>query len=130
MSLKDITASVQSQVMDIEAGVRTKKKNLKVSSDKKTKTGTKSVKDKPGNVMKRPAACMKTRSKDDDSLIYRPVKDWKTPRYYGETTIYTDTRSKEWRIKPGCGRRDHMKFVFGKKPREQWANVVKCVKEV
>ena len=81
MSLKDITASVQSQVMDNEAGVRTKKKNLKVSSDKKTNTDTKSVKDKPSNVIKkRPAACMKTRSTDDDSLICRPAKTWKTPR--------------------------------------------------
>ena len=127
MSLKDITASVQSQVMDNEAGVRTKKKNL----NKKTNTGTKSVKDKPGNVIKkRPAAYMKTRSTDDDSLIYRPAKTWKTPRYYGEQTIYTDTINKVWRIKPGCGRRDHKKIGFGKKPREQWAKVVEHVKGV
>ena len=123
MSLKDITASVQSQVMDNEAGVGTKKKKLKVSN-----TGTKSVKDKPGNVIKkRPAAYMKKRS-TDDALIYRPAKT--TPRYYGEQTIYTDTITKKWRIKPGCGRRDHKMIAFGKKPREQWAKVVEWVKEL
>ena len=71
---------------------------------------------------------MKTRSRDDDSLTDRPAKT--KPRYYGEQTIYTDTIKQVWRIKPGCGRRDHKMIAFGKKPREQWAKVVEHVKGV
>jgi len=105
-------------------------KSVKKKTKKETKKETKSVKDKAGSVMKRPAARTSTRSKDDDSLIYRPVKDSSSPRYYGEITIYTDTIKNVWRVKPGCGVRVHKKIGFGEKPREQWAKVVKWVKEL
>ena len=139
--MKDLTLKIQTEVMGKQTGLKAitdgvvKKGNVK-SVKKKTKkeNETKSVKDKAGSVMKRPAArtstCSSTRSKSDDSLTYRPVKDSCSPRYYGEVTIYTDKIQKLWRIKPGYGVRVDKKIRFGDKPREQWAKVVKWVKEL
>ena len=140
--MKDLTLKIQTEVMGKQTGLKAitdgvvKKgnvKSVKKKTKKETKKETKSVKDKAGSVMKRPAArtstCSSTRSKSDDSLTYRPVKD-SSPRYYGEVTIYTDIIQNLWRIKPGRARRDHKKIVFGDKPREQWKKVVKWVKEL
>ena len=130
LSLKALTLKIQSQVMGKGTSAAPLKKGNVKSVQKKTKKGPKSVKDMAGSLMNRPAARTSKRSKDDDSLIYRPVKDSSSPRYYGEITIYTDTNNNVWRIKSGCGVRIHKKIAFGKKPREQWAKVVKWVKEL
>ena len=137
LSMKDLTLKIQTEVMGKGTGLKAitdgvvKKGNVK-SVKKKTKkeNETKSVKDKAGSVMKKPAAHTSTRPTDDDSLTYRPVKDSRSPRYYGEVTIYTDKIQNRWRIKSGCGVRVHKKIVFGDKPREQWAKVVEWVKEL
>ena len=131
---------IQSEVMGKGTGLKaitdrdapSPKAPLVKKGNMKQKKETKTVKDKAGSVMKRPAARTSTctRSKSDDSLTYRPVKDSCSPRYYGEVTIYTDKIQNRWRIKPGRGVRVHKKMVFGDKPREQWAKVVKWVKEL
>ena len=59
-----------------------------------------------------------------DALKYNPR--WKSgPRKYGSVTLYTDTRSELYRIKPGKGRRDHTMRKWG---NESWRDVVKIVK--
>ena len=60
MSLKDLTARIQSQVMGNETGLKTKKGNLKLAAKKKTKKDTNSVKNQAGNLMNKLAACNKT----------------------------------------------------------------------
>ena len=140
--MKDLTLKIQTEVMGKGTGLKAitdrdapnAKAPLVKKGNMKQRKETKTVKDKAGSVMKRPAArtstCSSTRSESDDSLTYRPVKDSCEPRYYGEVTIYTDIIQNLWRIKPGRARRDHKKIVFGDKPREQWAKVVKWVKEL
>ena len=64
------------------------------------------------------------KAKTWDALKYNPR--WKAgPRKYGCVTVYTDTRSKLYRIKPGKGRRDHTMRKWG---NESWRDVVKIVK--
>ena len=140
--MKDLTLKIQTEVMGKGTGLKaitdreapSPKAPLVKKGNMKQRKETKTVKDKAGSVMKRPAArtstCSSTRSESDDSLTYRPVKDSCEPRYYGEVTIYTDIIQNLWRIKPGRARRDHKKIVFGDKPREQWKKVVKWVKEL
>ena len=137
--MKDLTLKIQTEVMGKGTGLKaitdreapSPKAPLVKKGNIKTKKEIKSVKDKAGSVMKRPAARTSTctRSKSDDSLTYRPLKD-SSPRYYGEVTIYTDNIQKLWRIKPRPGVRVDKKIRFGDKPREQWAKVVEWVKEL
>ena len=133
--MKDLTLKIQTEVMGKGTGLKaitdreapSPKAPLVKKGNIKAKKETKTVKDKAGSVTKRPAA---RTSKSNDSLTYRPVKDSCEPRYYGEVTIYTDKIQNLWRIKPGYGVRVDKKIRFGDKPREQWAKVVKWVKEL
>ena len=49
------------------------------------------------------------------------------PRHYGTVTIYTDKARCQWRVKPGPGRRDEVKF-----PRNpaSWRKLVVHVKNL
>jgi len=65
---------------------------------------------------------------DKDVLLYKHA--CKLPRYYGSVSIYTSLAESLWRVKPGPGRRDELKFKFNTAPRIQWAALVKHVKSL
>ena len=73
----------------------------------------------------------KTKEKIWDELDFKP--SFRKPRYYGSITIYTAKAKKEWRVKPGPGRRDEFKYNFNGTPEFQelrWRMVVKKVKSL
>jgi hypothetical protein len=55
------------------------------------------------------------------------------PRYYGSVTVYTDSKSNFWRVKPCPGVRVEKKFKMrddGAENREQWKTLVAYVKSL
>ena len=55
-----------------------------------------------------------------------PYSSKSTPRYHLECTVYTNG-TKEWRVKPGVGRRDETKVAMSADPRVKWLDVQKAV---
>ena len=129
-----ITARIQAKVIGkkikgapIEDGEESDEEDTQPPPKKKHKTTTATK--TPASVRPKPAAAI---SQDSSK-----VKAWLTkvqkalpfpgkksgPIFYEHVTVYTDRKSKKWRVKPGKGRRDEKIVNFRSEPRVAWANV-------
>jgi len=127
-SVAENIAKFQAKINSLPLRPTLKEQKAKATTGKVVKNPTtgKVVK----NHTKKPAAYVDKPLDKMDSLTWRP--QWKSgARLYGCVTIYVDTESKCWRVKPGPGRRDERKVSFASgQNADKWQKVVDHVKSL
>ena len=143
--IHSITAQIKSRLTKLHKAAKEESESEAESAESAAQPPSKKMKTGGGGKLrpkpaaaptnpKKAAAPSKPKASDVEKFLKEvqgklPYRDPKKhePRYIGEITIYTDTKLKIWRIKPGCGRRDEKKVSFRKEPRVQWQSVLKKV---
>jgi len=64
-----------------------------------------------------------------DSLVYR-APPYAKVRKYKDSTIYTSTRTHQWRVKPMTGSRQTIKKSFKANPKQAWAELVELIRNL
>ena len=68
-------------------------------------------------------------AKPDAAALNYISKNVVPPRHFGCVTIYTDALHNQWRVKPGVGRRDEVKFPRNPASWRKLAIHVKSLKQ-
>ena len=88
--------------------------------------------DEPASVPKRKPSAKGAQKLDEasfDSKLKFTGTGYKMPRHVGCSTIYTNEKGKNWRVKLQPGDKTEKKVGFGPDPKKQWAEVVTLVKK-
>jgi hypothetical protein len=101
---------------------------------KKPKLGAAAAKSDPATLKSKPNGKTNTEPVAEMEFSNLPYKAGQhVPRYYGSVTVYTDSKSNSWRVKPAPGVRVEKKFKMrddGAENREQWKTLVAYVKSL